>query len=439
MNKKFLQKNIFMIVFMSLALVAVIALLIMVFVQHESMKKYDTRKGELLEKINKIFKQKYAPVKVNVVRIKSDVVGYEKETRKLEKQFGHPYALALKSFVKVIEIPLDQFKAKFGEFWEAQKGKTTRDLIFLRYKVRQFSEDFPKHRSEWDKAMEDFMREAQKVTLEKIDISNVDGIFLAVMGKGRRFSDSPGKCLTFMKHMRNKMLEYFDDKKVGCEAANNFSFKHEQEPLGGDIEKIARAWEIVSDLTRRIADAKVNQEKDVLRLVKFSKRGLDGEKDGNYILYRFNFTVNGDLASIRRVVKNLYAAYKENRVYAIRDIKLSKMVDGVDDILAESERIKEESDYESMEEKNKDENQPSGIPAVRSDRRRFNSPTRPGTSKPKPSDKLKNAKIKSAAKEKKKILKPNDPGYAKIIIGRNNICRVEFEVDYIVFDDSPNN
>ncbi len=122
-----------------------------------------------------------------------------------------------------------------------------------------------------------------------------------------------------------------------------------------------------------------------------------------------------------------------------RNIKLSRMVDGIDDILAESERIKEESDYESTDGKTKDENQPSGIPAIRSDRRRFNSPTRSGTSKLKPSDKVKSVKRKSAAKEKKKILGPNDPGYAKIIIGRNNICRVEFEVDYIVFDDSPNN
>ena len=54
-------------------------------------------------------------------------------------------------------------------------------------------------------------------------------------------------------------------------------------------------------------------------------------------------------------------------------------------------------------------------------------------------DKLKSVKIKAAAKEKKKILGPKDPGYAKVIIGRNNICRVEFEVDYIIFDDSPNN
>ena len=435
MNKKFIQKNIFMIVFMSLALVAVIALLIMVLAQHDSMKKYDTRKAELLEKINKIFKQKYAPVKVNVARIKSDAVGYGKETRKIEKQFGHPYALALKSFAEVVEIPFDEFKAKFGEFWEAEKGKTTRDLIFLRYKVRQFSEDFPKHRSEWDKAMEAFMREAQKVTLEEIDISNVDGIFLATMGKGRRFSDSPGTCLIFMKHMRSKMLDYFEVKKVGCEAASDFSFKHNQEPLGGDIEKIARAWEIVSDLTKRIADAKVNPKEDALQLVKFSKRGLYGERDGNYIMYRFKFTVNGDLTSIRRVVKNLYAAYKENRVYAVRDIKLNRMVDGVDYILAESERIREEADYDAAEGKVKDEQQSSGSP----DRRRFNLPLRPGSSKPKGSNDSKSLKTKSVAKEKKKILGPKDPGYAKVIIGRNNICRAEFEVDYIVFDNSPNN
>jgi len=438
MNKKFIKKNIFMIVFMSLALVAVVALLIMVFFQHESMKEYDTKKAELLKKITNIFNQKYAPVTGNVARMKSDVAGYEKETKKLESQFGHPYAVALKSFVEVVGIPIDKFKAKFGEFWETQKGRTTRDLIFRRYKVRQFSEDFPKHRSNWAVAMKAFMREAQKVTLEEIDISNVDGIFLAAMGKGRRFSDSSSRCLTFMKRMRFKMIDYFAKKKVNC-ATTDFSFIDDKEPLPGDIEKITRAWEIVSDLAKRIADAKVDPKKDALELISFSKRGLDGEKDGNYILYRFNFTLNGDLTSIRRVIEKLYAAYKENRVYAVRDIKLSRMVDRVDDILAESERIKEELDYDSAEGNDKDEKQPFEATSARPSIKRFSLPIRPGASVPKPGDKSKSVKIKSAAKEKKKILGPKDRGYAKVIIGRNNICRVEFEVDYIVFDDSPNN
>jgi hypothetical protein len=428
MNKKFIKKNIFMIIFMSLAMVAVVALIIMVFFQHESMKEYDAKKAELMTKIKEIFNQKYAPVKVNVVRIKSDTAGYERETRKIERQFGHPYVWALKRFVEVVGIPLNEFRAKFSDFWETQKGRTTRDLIFRRYKVRQFSEDFPKHRSDWESAMKAFMQEAQKATMEEITTTNVDGIFLAAMGKGRRFSDTPARCKTFMYRMRDMMLGYFKEKEVGCETASSFSFKHGQEPSVGDIEKITRAWEIVSDLTKRIADAKVNKKEEYLNLIEFSKRGLDGEKDGNYTMYRFNFTLKGDLTIIRRVVKNLYAAYKENRVYAIRDIKLSRTVDGVADIIAESERIKEESD--ESDGSAKDEKQSSGTPSGRSYR------LRPGTNKPKPSN---NFKIKSIAKDKKKILGPKDLGYGKVIIGKNNICRVEFEVDYIIFDNSQNN
>ena len=440
MNKKFIKKNIFTIVFMSLSLVAVIALLIMVFFQHDSMKEYDSRKAELLKKINKIFKQTYAPVKINVARIKSDVLGYERESRKLEKQFGHPYVSALKSFVEVVGIPLDKFKAKFGEFWEAQKGRTTRDLIFRRYKVRQFSEDFPDHRSNWEEAMKAFMQEAQKVTLEEINVRNVDGIFLGVMGKGRRFSDSTASCQVFMRRMRNKMLTYYSDKKVGCETASNFSFDHEKEPSYDDIEKIARAWEIVSDLTRRIADSKVNKDEDSLDLMKFSKRGLDGEKDGNYTMYRFAFTLIADLATIRRVVKNLYVAYKENRVYAIRNIKLKRRVDRVVDILAESERIKEDIDYETTE-KNEEKPLPDRK-NLRSNKRRYGLPPRPNINNLRSGNASKakeQLEIKSAGREKEKILGPKDPGYGKVIVGKNNLCLIEFEVDYIVFDDSPNN
>ena len=50
MNKKFIKKNLFMIIFMTMALVAVIALVIMVFSVHKSMKEYDEKK--------KVFKKK---------------------------------------------------------------------------------------------------------------------------------------------------------------------------------------------------------------------------------------------------------------------------------------------------------------------------------------------------------------------------------------------
>lgn len=422
-----------MIIFMSIALIVVIGLLIMVFSEHASMKKYDSKKAELLEKIEKIFKQKYAPVSVNVSRIESDIVEYKKQAKKLEAQFGHPYAPALKSFAEAVDIPLDKFRTKFSEFWENQKGRTTRDLIFRRYKVRQFGEDFPKHKATWDTAMKAFMREAQKVTLEEIDVSNVDGIFLAALGKGRRFSDSPQRCQAFMKRMRFRMIDYLASKKVEC-AATDFSFQHEREPSSGDIERIARAWDIVSDLIKRIADAKVNPKEDKLELENFSKRGLDGQKDGNYTLYRFSFTAVGDLATIRRIGKKLYEAYKDNRIYAVRNISLSRTTDNVNDILAESERLKLEVDYdnspdkEAKGEKRLLNGENTGI-LPRLDKTRSALPPTKRTDN--------NLKIRKppVEKEKKKILGPKDSGYARVIVGSNNLCRAGFEVDYIVFED----
>ncbi len=426
---KFVKKNLFMIIFMTMSLIGVIALLIMVFFEHKSMQEYDKKKKELLEKIHKIVKQKHTPVKVNVLRMDKDIVSYNKEIKKIQKKFGHPYALALKAFTDTVGINLNEFRGKFGVYWEAGKSLATRDLIYLRYKVRQFNEDFPKHRSDWAQAMNAFMLEAQKVTLEKIDVSNVDGIFLAAMGKGRRFSDSPIRCQKFMSDMRNTMIEYYGRKKVRCEQDSNFSFKYDQEPAIANIEKITRAWEIVADLAKRIADAKVNPKKDILELVSFSKRGLDGEKDGNYTMYRFTFEVNGDLDTIRRIVDKLYAAYTENRVYAVRDIKLTKMVDNVNKILEESEKIKDDLDYDTKEQSEK---QPATI-----EKKRFG--LSPKSNNRNTLDSSITIKKKVIKKVERKILGPKDPGYARVIVGSNNICTAKFDVDYIVFDDSPGN
>ena len=436
MNKKFIKKNIFMLIFMLMSLVGVVALLIMVLFEHQSMKEYDKKKKELLDKIHTIVKQKYTPVKVNITRINKDIAGYNQEIKKIQKKFGHPYALALKSFAEVVDINLNEFKEKFGTYWKDEEGRATRDLRYLRYKLRRFSEDFEKHKSSWDQAMNAFMLEAQKVTLEKIDVSNVDGIFLATMGKGRRFSDTPKNCLKFMIGMRNLMIKYFAGKKIECETTD-FSFKYAKEPFASDIEKIARAWEIVADLAKRIADAKVNPKKDVLELVSFSKRGLDGEKDGNYIMYRFTFTVNGDLNTIRRIVDKLYEAYKENRVYAIRNIKLNRVTDSIDDILEESESIKDELDYDAKDKELKPENRQPAGGAPTLNQKRFGLPSSIDEKKTlNPRTSLKKKPVK---KDKKKILGPKDRGYGDIIVEKNNICIAEFDVDYIVFDDSPNN
>ena len=421
--KKFIKKNLFMIVFMFMALLAVAALLIMVYFEHQSMEEYDAKKTELLEKITKLVNQTHTPTKRNITLIKSDIFGYNKEIKKIQSKFGHPYASALKSFAETVGINLNDFKAKFGEFWESKKGHTTRDLIFHTYKVKQFRKDFPNHRSEWDTAMLAFMRKAQKVTLENIEVANVDGIFLAAMGKGRTFSDSQTSCQAFMKRMRFNMIDYFAKKKVNC-ATMDFSFDENKLPMQEDIEKIARAWEVIADLGKRIADAKVDPEKDALELISFSKRGLDGEKDGNYTMYRFSFTVNADLNTIRRIIKKLYEAYTENRVYAVRNIKLDRTVDNVAKILEESERIKEDLDYDT----NKDGDSSSTKGKMR--------PSRPGASK-RETDNTSPGRPRKRVKEKRKILTPKDRGYAKVIIGSNNICSVEFDVDYIVFDDSP--
>jgi hypothetical protein len=428
MNNKFVKKNLFMIIFMAVAMIAVIALLVMVSMEHKSMKEYDSRKKSLLKKINQIFNQRYYPVKVNVSRIKRDIEGYEKEAKKIQRKFGHPYEAALKRFVEVLGVSLKEFKAKFGEFWDSQKGATTRDLIYRRYKKRKFSEDFPKHKSNWNEAMNAFMYEAQKMTIEDIDVSNVDGIFLAAMGKGRRFSDSSLRCQAFMKRMRIKMLEYFNKKKVGCEAVSNFSFDHNRLPPEGDIEVIARAWEIVADLTKRIADSKTDPKTDILDLVKFSKRSLDGAKDGNYISYRFNFTVIADINTLRRLIKSLYDAYEVNRIYAIRDVKLFRIVDRVNEIITESERIKEDSEYDMDSNTDKDRDKAPDKLRGRA------TPFAAGNTL---KQSAKKTKLKKTFNEKRQVLSPKDPGYGKIIIGDNNIIRAEFEVDYIIYN-SPN-
>ena len=451
---KFIKKNIFMVAFMAVSLIAAIALLIMVFYQHESMKQYDAKKQELVAKIDKIFKQKYTPVQVNVTRISKDIKRYNKEAQKVQSKFGHPYDKALKAFADSLSIPLEDFKTKFSEYWDSKLDNLTRSMIFRSYKIKRFSKDFPRHTGTWKEAMAAFMREAQKVTLEKVTEENVDGIFLGIIGKGRMFSGSPKLCQKFMSDMRNTMLDYFEKKKINCEAADDFSFNLEQMPSELDLAAIATSWEIVADLCKRIADSKIDK-KASLALVEFKKRGLVPAEDGEYKSYRFDFTVSGDIATIRRIVTELYKAYADNRVYAIRNIELERLDDNVDRIIEESDAVKEaDLDYESEDPQARGITgmPPEGADFRRDSRGRARStarrstrynqpldPTMPPGANPSSRTASRSRTLgrkKPADKENTKPLKPRDPGYAKVVVGANNMIKAKFEVDYIVYKSS---
>ncbi|MDD5729122.1 MAG: hypothetical protein PHV59_11215, partial [Victivallales bacterium] len=231
-----------------------------------------------------------------------------------------------------------------------------------------------------------------------------------------------------MKRMRIKMLEYFNSRKVGCETANDFSFDHNRLPAENEIEQIARSWEIVADLTKRIADSKLDPKIDSLDLISFSKNGLSGIKDGQYISYRFNFTVKADITSLRRLIKNLYDAYEINRIYAVRNLSLSRAVDQVNTIIAESEKINEETEFDMSKPK-------SVLPGTAAVPKTVPKPLAVPTAKSAlPKTAVKTASPKAAV-IKKKVLDPRDPGYARIIVGNINTIVAEFEVDYIVFQN----
>ena len=54
---------------------------------------------------------------------------------------------------------------------------------------------------------------------------------------------------------------------------------------------------------------------------------LQGDKKGSYLYYTYEIKVKGSMASIRAFLNSLSEAHKDNRIYNVRDLSLSRELD----------------------------------------------------------------------------------------------------------------
>lgn len=397
-----------MLVFMGISLIAVFILGYLVFNKHSLMTEYAAEKEKLRGEIKKIAAKRPTPVQKNIDMINNDTGILIEKTRELHRHFGHPYNTALQAFARELGVPLPKFKSDFLRFWEKSiKTGSIREQVYRKYKL-----SVKGGLELWNKAMQAFAIEAQKCTIEKISANNVDGIFLAALGIDRILGNSSINCKAFMRKMRYSMIDYYDDskkkKKNKISFGNNasmFSFDEQQLPSKANIPRIVKCWEIISDLGRRIADAKISQ------LDAFSKRALEPRIDGDFRYYRFSFTVTGSIESIRSLIRILYHAYKDNRVYLIKKMSVKLIKDEAQTIRSASQRGDDKFSRLLGEEK-------------------------------KSSEELENEEAKKSIMEyyKKKRMQQEKglqfnarADYGKVIIGNITDCIASFEVDYVIY------
>ena len=267
------------------------------------------------------------------------------------------------------EITPELLQRKFREFWEAEKAaQGPREQAYRRFRatsgaVREGDKKLW-HVDLWDLALEKFVVEAQKTTMEVIDERNREEIFLSCLGLPRNMGMQRQRLEVFARDMQNKVVElltekneismlgvYFTAKDVPLVKSNkdfvDIGRGDKKDETSGsssgsssegntataetDPADVIRHWEIVSDLAQRIVKAKINSVEEL------SYKSLAGREEDRSSckcrFYTYTLSVGGSEKEIRNLLNELNNAYKDHRVYVVRRFSIKKQEDQVQDII----------------------------------------------------------------------------------------------------------
>jgi len=319
----FVKKNVVLVIVLAITFIICAVLLFLVFQKHGELQKSMKQVVDIREEIHTLIKQSPAPLKENLDMINDDTRIMKEKADEINRVFGQPYRSALLAFAAAAGMTEDEFISKFKDFWgrEARKGSNRYQLLF------KFKKEF--ELAKWAKCMDAFIKAAQNETVEPLDDTNVDDLFMASLGLPRVMSNMSCKTYMISKMQPNlvKMLE--ESPSIICTDVSKFSFEEfdNKMPLEEHIPYILRHWTVIDDLVKRIKASGITSFDNLTKL-----NGLSGELDKEFLKLRYSITVTGSQDSVRSLVNSMMSAYKTNRVYIIKSMTLEKVLDEAKEI-----------------------------------------------------------------------------------------------------------
>ena len=209
--------------------------------------------------------------------------------------------------------------------------------------------------------------------------------------------------------------------------AGSFGFNLKLNPKAEDIVDLVKNGEVIGDLVRRIATAKISSLNSFIIRNKYA-----GEKVGRYVVYHYTFSVTGDIARIRGLVQALNDAVKEKRMYIVRSIFLYADRDGAGELMQarreEAARKREDVDGSSSAENS------SNNPAAASGRSRVSAMPMDPAGMPggaDPSQVVQEKTPEQLLEEERKKPYHERSGYGQVLFGGSQNCEAVIDVEYV--------
>ena len=354
MNKRFVKNNIGLLLVVSVCAVIAAGLLIFTLIEYVRMYDYISQIEDFRKQVEKIIKQKPAPVDGNRELLQHDIDLYRKVAKELQMHFGHPLQPAVDAFFAVLrprknafgddtpeKISAERFLEEFRKGWDPiDQRDYAQKQYFLNNEFR------PKF-SNWAQAQREFINAAQPFTFEELTTNNADEVLLSVLGVPRSLNGDNDRLLRILAGIRERLLRNIGEKLqlstaamglglfsggAGEENAPSSTFKSDDFPV------VLAHVDIIGDLLNRIKDTGIRMVYDIrIRRGGEGGGGGDGgdgggdkggnfqegiESVGNYRIYHYQLEVSGPMEAIRSMVATLDNAFADRRVYVVKSVFL---------------------------------------------------------------------------------------------------------------------
>lgn len=347
---RFVKQNLLLLVVMSVSCVVILVLLVYSCMIYFQMQACISETNTLRGKIEKLIRQKPAPVDGNKPLIQKNIDLYKELNLQLSANFGRPYQPAAERFVEVLmgvkkgenaeetRAAIEEARVKFVEEYNSTVGK---DDNLARQGIAM-DELRRKYRATWDTAVGEFRKMVTPLTQEPDLEINAEAMALSVIGIPRKMQNSFAKLDAYSISYKNKLGQLLGEKLRP--EAEMFGIELLDKPVdssrmsavpGGDaaptgprvedIPIITRHWDIIGDIVKRISASSIKS------LNFFRVRGVAVDSgsfentftaSGSYTVSHYSFEVTGSMQSIRQLADSFGFDPAQRRVYVVRSVFL---------------------------------------------------------------------------------------------------------------------
>ncbi len=378
----------FIVLFITVLVSAV--LIYFVVIEHGKVSETNTKIEEYKRILEDANKKKPAPVTENFKNMTIDTDNLDVKVYQLQRTFGKYYRKALINFANAIGLSGDKLTAAFRQYYQsllddakadivgsndkalidnflAGKDKAKLDAAIAAYGdyinesrlLKKFSafynelpdekkglivggkrdqeilkEFFAKEKVDkkiLEQAMEKFREDVQALTVEPVTKANVHEFLLAAMGLPRT------ALVTYYKGMLKNLQNLFFRQKVIPAAetikdVESLTYSDDFQPNQKQIPLVIRQMLMREDLFNRAKKTKITK---VVSIKELTTPLVEKRVNDDYVRYTFEAVFEGPMDALRQFVNSLQNAYKDNIVYRIRDISLSRAVsENMDELTA---------------------------------------------------------------------------------------------------------